>query len=98
MKKTILLGSMIFLTLTSISSAKSSRADFHQSCRSGAIATFKMSKGVVYADFNGKNRKRFECKSGLCTQSHSIGGMKGLSVHRVTGTSQQLKRHSVKCR
>jgi hypothetical protein len=57
-----------------------------------------MTKGVVYADFNGKNRKRFECTSGMCTKVHFINGMKGLSSHRVVGTSQLIKRHSVKCR
>jgi len=93
-----LLASILLVGLTTISFANSSTANLYQSCKNGALATFKMSKGVVYADFNGKNRKRFECASGICTKIHFINRMKGLSSHRVVGTSQLIKRHSVKCR
>ena len=95
--KTLLAG-ILLVGLTTASFANSSSANLHQSCRNGSIATFKMTKGTVYADFNGKNRKRFECASGMCTKSHVISGMKGLSSHQVTGTSRIIKKHSVKCR
>jgi len=92
-----LFTSILLMGLTTATFAKSSTANFHQSCRNGAIATFKMTKGVVYADFDGKNRKRFECESGMCTKVHFING-NGLSFHRVVGTAKHIKRHTVRCK
>ncbi len=56
-----------------------------------------MTQGVVYAFFDGGHKKRFECSTGVCTQTHSTN-RHGLSYHRVVGSVQHIKRHTVRCK
>ncbi len=96
MNKLLTMG-ILFIGLTTSTFAKYSTADFHQSCRNGAIATFKMTKGVVYAFFDGGHKKPFKCSTGLCTKTH-FTNRHGLSYHRVIGSVQHIKRHTVRCK
>jgi len=95
--KTLLAGILLVGLTTTASFAKDDTVNFHQSCKHGAIATFRMSEGVVFGYFDGKYKKPFKCKSGVCTKMHFTNG-NALSYHRVVGSSQHIERHTVRCK